>query len=274
MLNHDKPTHQSGVNFTNDRKIPWHESEFSRRMLALHLSQGHDLASRRNELITRQCKWLEKFAAKSKVRILDLGCGPGLYSNHLCKDGHQLTGIDFSPASIEYARTNAPAINPPKFILRDLREGEYGSGYDLALFLYAEYNAFSADDAALILRHIHEALAPEAPLLLEIQNQSSVKAAASNPASNDHLETGLFSDQPHTLTTKSAWDESSCSLRQTFTISSEHGDKSYAHITRAISASTLRAELLAACFCQVKIEADWPSGNPDLELFSCKKILV
>ena len=35
-------------------KIPWNERGFSERMLKMHLSQTHDMASRREELIEKQ----------------------------------------------------------------------------------------------------------------------------------------------------------------------------------------------------------------------------
>ena len=63
-------------------KIPWDDPDFSRRMLAEHLSQDHDLASRRTEWIDRQVAWIHQDLLKGRpVRILDLGCGPGFYSH-------------------------------------------------------------------------------------------------------------------------------------------------------------------------------------------------
>ena len=41
------------------------------------------------------------------ARVLDLGCGPGLYTTRLAKLGHTCVGIDFSPASIAYAKAEA-----------------------------------------------------------------------------------------------------------------------------------------------------------------------
>jgi hypothetical protein len=41
-------------------KIPWNDPAFSRRMLAEHLSQSHDMASRRVEWIDRQVEWIDK----------------------------------------------------------------------------------------------------------------------------------------------------------------------------------------------------------------------
>ena len=84
-------------------KIPWDEPGFSGRMLNEHLSQEHDAASRRFEVIDRHCRWIHGCVLKrNPTRILDLGCGPGLYTSRLARLGHHCVGIDFSPASIAY----------------------------------------------------------------------------------------------------------------------------------------------------------------------------
>ena len=88
--------------------IPWNEPEFSQRMLREHLSQAHDAASRRVEIIDRQVNWIHQVVLGGKPsKILDLGCGPGLYASRLTRLGHTCTGIDFSPASIRHARETA-----------------------------------------------------------------------------------------------------------------------------------------------------------------------
>jgi len=91
-------------------KIPWNDPTFSRRMLKEHLSQKHDAASRRTAKIKKQVDWIHNFVLGGKPsRILDLGCGPGLYSARLSALEHACRGIDFGPASITYALEHAPA---------------------------------------------------------------------------------------------------------------------------------------------------------------------
>ncbi len=85
-------------------KIPWDEPGFSARMLENHLSQEHDWASRTNTAIDAQVAFIHR-QLPSEAHILDLGCGPGLYTSRLNALGHQCTGVDFSPASINYARS-------------------------------------------------------------------------------------------------------------------------------------------------------------------------
>jgi 2-polyprenyl-3-methyl-5-hydroxy-6-metoxy-1,4-benzoquinol methylase len=90
-------------------KLPWDDPAFSERMLREHLSQLHDGASRRIVLIEHHVAWMHGEVLESKPqRILDLGCGPGLYTQRLASLGHTCVGIDISPASIAYAgRTRA-----------------------------------------------------------------------------------------------------------------------------------------------------------------------
>ena len=88
-------------------KIPWDDPDFSRRMLTEHLSQEHDLASRKREMIRTQVQWIHKHICNNTpAKLLDIGCGPGLYIEQFAALDYDCCGIDFSPASIEYAKIN------------------------------------------------------------------------------------------------------------------------------------------------------------------------
>ncbi|HEY5640757.1 MAG TPA: SAM-dependent methyltransferase, partial [Dehalococcoidia bacterium] len=68
--------------------VPWHEPGFSRRMLKEHFSQEHDAASRRTETIDAHVAWIhDELLAARPSRVLDLGCGPGLYMERLARLG-------------------------------------------------------------------------------------------------------------------------------------------------------------------------------------------
>ena len=141
-------------------KIPWNDPDFSRRMLREHLSQAHDAASRRTIIVEEQVEWIHRQVLNNRSsRVLDLGCGPGLYSNRLAQRGHTCLGIDFSPASLEYAREVARTQQLDcDYHLANLRHAEYGTGYDLTMFIFGEFNPFRLEDAQHILHKAYAAL--------------------------------------------------------------------------------------------------------------------
>ena len=49
---------QPAVPWAEGDNIPWSEPSFSERMLREHLSQDHDLASRRIENVNRHVAWI------------------------------------------------------------------------------------------------------------------------------------------------------------------------------------------------------------------------
>jgi SAM-dependent methyltransferase len=187
-------------------KIPWDEPEFSRRMLAEHLSQRHDAASRRASVIKKHVDWIHREILSGQPgRILDLGCGPGLYATYLAQLGHVCHGIDFSPASIEYAVEHAP--EGCTFTIGDLRTTDFGDGYDLVMFIFGELNVFKPQDARLILQKAYEALKPGGSLLLEVSTFDGIEQGGNQPAMWYSSQGGLFSDEPHLCLMESFWDE-------------------------------------------------------------------
>lgn len=79
----------------------WTDPHIARQMLAAHLDPTTDAASRRPETIQRSVAWIvQTLGLRPGNRVLDLGCGPGLYAIRLAQDGLQVTGVDFSQNSI------------------------------------------------------------------------------------------------------------------------------------------------------------------------------
>lgn len=91
--------------WTEGDNIPWHDRAFRARMLREHLSQEHDAASRRAHKIDAHVAWIHEHVPAGKPsRILDLGCGPGLYASRLARLGHSCVGMDWGPTSIAHTR--------------------------------------------------------------------------------------------------------------------------------------------------------------------------
>ncbi|HRF46919.1 MAG TPA: class I SAM-dependent methyltransferase [Anaerolineales bacterium] len=190
-------------------KIPWNEPGFSRRMLREHLTQDHDAASRRTGTIERHVDFIHTTLLKGRPgRVLDLGCGPGLYSNRLARLGHTCFGIDFSPASIGYARETAAAEGLAcTYREADLRTAEFEPEVDTALFLFGECNVFRPAELRDILARAAQALKPGGHLLLEPSTPEAITRIGQQPATWSAHNEGLFSDRPHLLLHEAFWDE-------------------------------------------------------------------
>ena len=188
-------------------KIPWDDPGFSERMLAEHLSQEHDMASRRAATIDRHAAWIHETCLGARPsRILDLGCGPGLYLHRLAGLGHACTGIDFSPASIMHARSRAAEAGLDiRYLQGDVRSTGFGEGFDLAMMVFGEFNVFQRGDARTLLERIYQALAPGRKIILEPQTYDIIRREGNRPASWHAESSGLFSEKAHLWLEEHFW---------------------------------------------------------------------
>lgn len=200
--------HPAPEPWSEGEKIPWDEPDFSRRVLREHLSQEHDAASRRFHIIDAHVAWIQHAVlADEPTRILDLGCGPGLYTSRLARYGHTCVGIDFSPASIAYAREQAEQAELDcRYVHEDIRVAEYGAGFGLVMLVYGEFNVFRPADARKILEKAHAALASGGKLLLEPHTLAAVRRQGTLPATWYSSAGRLFSDEPYLCLEESFWD--------------------------------------------------------------------
>ena len=207
--------------------IPWSEAGFSERMLAEHLSQAHDLASRRFEVIDKHIDWIyQKLLESKQSKILDLGCGPGFYISRLAKLGHECVGIDYSPASIKYAAVQAGKEELCcKFLHEDIRKADFGAGFGLLMLIYGELNVFRPVEVATILKKANRALGENGIVLLEPHSFDVIKKIGEQPSSWYSAKSGLFSDKPHICLEEGFWDaQSSTATKRWFIIDASTGD--------------------------------------------------
>lgn len=245
--------------WTEGEKIPWNEPSFSARMLKEHLSQQHDAASRRSEKIDKHIGWIHNVVLEQKqVKVLDLGCGPGLYTQRLTKLGHECVGIDYSPASIAYAAANEADHEEQDqgrstYVLQDIRKADYGSGYGLVMLIFGEFNVFSPEDAQTILCKAYTALDPGGFLLIEPQTENSIFNEGNAPRSWYSSPSGLFSDKPHICLTENFWDEASktASIRYWIINAATNQVARYASSTQAYTQENLQSMLEACGFSQI-----------------------
>ena len=163
----------------NDRPRPfqfytasdlWADEHTSKQMLSFHLNGDIDVSSRNAEFINRSVEWIaSEFNIGSHATVADFGCGPGLYSTRLAKRGAQVTGIDFSSRSIEYAKEYAAReqLNI-SYVNQNYLYFETEDRFDLVLMIMCDFCALSATQRKGILNKFHRILKPGGFVILDV----------------------------------------------------------------------------------------------------------
>lgn len=140
----------------------WNDSYISKKMLEAHLNPNFDVASRSVSTINASVEWLnEKLFKNEQMSILDLGCGPGLYSSRLCEVGYTVTGIDFSKRSIDYARNSAIKNNLEiEYIQKNYLLIDYENQFDVIMLIFCDFGALTNQERDILLKKIYKALKP------------------------------------------------------------------------------------------------------------------
>jgi len=177
-------------------------------MLAEHLDATHDGASRRGAAIDRQVSWIhERLLAGRRTTLLDLGCGPGLYTSRFARLGHRCVGLDMGPAAIAHAREQAARDQLDcTYVLGDLRSLPFGDGFGLVFFSYGEPSVFSRSQLRRILVRAASCLSPAGWLLLEPHTPAGVRVMGEQAPTTQRLDSGLFLERPHVLCSESSYD--------------------------------------------------------------------
>ena len=259
-------------------KIPWDEPGFSQRMLENHLAQEHDWASRRNELISRQAAWLAK-QLQNPSYILDLGCGPGFYTQKLAALGHHCVGVDFSPASIEYARKKATDAGLAlEYALCDIRTYTTEQKFDCIIMTFGEFNVFTRQDATAILKNCAAMLHDRGLFVLEAHTFEAVRDVGIAPATWQRHASGLFSEKPHLCLQENSWSvEGSSTLSRYFIVDAATATvQQYASFMQAYTLEDYQEIFRAANLTGAQIlgEEEWPAGldfQGKLQTFVCRK---
>ncbi|HEX2883534.1 MAG TPA: methyltransferase domain-containing protein [Candidatus Limnocylindria bacterium] len=177
----------------------WTDPHISEQMLRYHLDPSVDAASRSPEVIERSVAWLARsFDLGPGRRVVDLGCGPGLYAARLARSGASVTGVDFSARSIEHARETAEREGSSvSYAVADYLEWEPGDPYDLALMIYCDYGAMGPDQRRRLLERVRALLAPGGAFVFDVDSMAAFEDREEAVAYAPRLMDGFWSAQPY-----------------------------------------------------------------------------
>jgi SAM-dependent methyltransferase len=112
----------------------------------------------------------------TNARVMDLACGKGRHARYLAEKGFDVTGLDISLHSIEYAsQFERPGLS---FYQHDMRLPFRINYYDAIVNFFTSFGYFDNDaDHLKSLKNIHKGLKTNGLLLLDYFNSAWVRKA-------------------------------------------------------------------------------------------------
>lgn len=178
----------------------WADPHISEQMLRFHLDGDVALASRTTSFIKRSLRWVTQLASlnqSSRPRVLDLGCGPGLYANRLALTGAEVVGVDFSERSIRHATDSADPSASPTYLLGNYLEVDVPGTFDLILLAMCDYCALNPDQRRTLLRRVHTWLRPGGRFVFDVYGLQSLRDRDEGVIYSPNLMDGFWSSGPY-----------------------------------------------------------------------------
>jgi len=169
----------------------WTDPHVQRQLLACHLDPDVAAASREHAFIDRSLDWIvATLDVRSDTRVLDLGCGPGLYANPLAAHGARVHGIDLSRLSVEAARRRAGSDRAT------FEVGDYLTAplpeHDVALLIYCDYCALPPGDRRRLLERVRARMVDGGRLLVDLHSEQRFATLTEACTIADRLMDGFW----------------------------------------------------------------------------------
>lgn len=165
------------IHFIQDSRTPpplfergapmWHDPYIAAQMLGFHLDESHDIASRRPAVIDKTVAWIIKQTdLQAGNHLLDLGCGPGLYTKRFSDLGLNVTGVDYSQHSIDYAKSNDPnsTYQCQNYVDLDLPD----ESFNVVTMIYGDFCVLSNEERDHLLAKVHQLLKPNGYFIFDV----------------------------------------------------------------------------------------------------------
>ena len=174
----------------------WSEPHIRKQLLAAHLNTETDAASRKLDTVTATIDWILQ-PHETSGKLIDLGCGPGLYTCEFAAHGWDVLGIDINKEAIDYANCESKARQLSAHHL----EGSYldtmdAGQFDLATCIYCDFGALTADDQRTFLQNVRQHLKPGGELVLDVFGKGVCETKSEGRNWSREEEGGFWSEQP------------------------------------------------------------------------------
>ena len=152
--------------FQRNENSIWTDEHIAKELLKCHLDESMDGASRKLEKRNKILNFINKSIDKNS-KILDLGCGPGLFDFELAKFGHRILGIDFNSESIKYAIKNKSSSNI-EYRCENYLENACNEKCNVALMIYCDFGALIPSEQKILLKNVYDLLESDGIFIFDV----------------------------------------------------------------------------------------------------------
>lgn len=243
----------------------WSDKHISKQLLNVHLNTELDLASRKKSTIEKTANWiLDTQKEKEKLNILDLGCGPGLYTEIFAEKGHRVSGVDISENSIEYAKNSAKEkgleINYQckNYLELELAEEEF----DLIIIIFTDLGVLFPDDRNKLISTIYKALKKGGTFIFDVLKNKELENKTS-PKTWEASNNGFWKASPYLALSESfLYKEEKVILFQHTIIAEDDKLETYRFWTHFFSHDDVRNMIKNCNYKDIEIKEDiLPKGD-------------
>ena len=226
----------------------WDDEHISKHMLEAHLNPNHDAASRKPDFMQKSADWIAMYCNANGKKLLDLGCGAGIYTELFHERGFCVTGVDFSKRSIGYARRNAEergyAIT---YLYMDYLNISFDAEFDVATLIYCDFGVLSPESRAVLLQKVYTALKVGGILILDAWNVPYLDSYSTGDSVR-YEKSGFWSDDPSVVIERDRYYEATANTLEQYIVVTESGCECYNTWNQIYNSQTLTAELESAGF--------------------------
>ena len=148
----------------------WTDEHTSQKMLEYHLDESIDASSRNIKFIEESVSWIVNYLdLYSGSKLIDFGCGPGLYTNRFAEKGIKVTGVDFSRRSLDYAKQTAAKSNlDVDYVHQNYLDFTTEGKFDAITMIMCDYCALSPEQRNIVLSKFRSLLKPHGKIVLDV----------------------------------------------------------------------------------------------------------
>ena len=177
--------------------VMWTDPYISKQLLELHINPENDMASRSQVKIEGIINWILERTDKPQMKILDLGCGPGLYAELLAQKGHSIIGVYYSENSIQYAigQAKEKKLNI-EYLNKNYLDLDFDHQFDLVILIYLDFCVLLPKERDKVLENIYRALKKGGLFICDVVNERNIEQKTI-PQSWEVQESGFWKDTPY-----------------------------------------------------------------------------